>query len=136
MARKSTKKAASSAVSLPSRFEPAAMDKRLPGRSSFAVARAQAEAARRVRGLLDGVTIERPAARKVRGDTAPDVVRAVSVSKPPHVKAARVAARPDEKQDLRVEKIKPQVCKERPDSSRGNGSGRAFVPWCSRGKRK
>lgn len=111
-------------------------DARLPGRSSFGVARAQRLLADT---LVDTVPKYEPVKvrRKIVAQEAAVVQPAPVPRKSVQVGRKAIQAVSDApRREVSLEGARAPVCKHRPATSRGSGAGRAFVPWCSRGKRK
>lgn len=96
-------------------------------RSTFRVARAVRRVARELPELHLGVD-----ARLAARDRRPLDVPAVPLAPPPVASRPSRPVRDDPRPERGLTLERPQVCKDRPAARRGGGSGRSFVPWCSR----
>lgn len=100
-------------------------------RGKFAVARAKTALAEALPDLI--FTKTRPgreplAPAKPRVSTPPLTVSATSPNSSPRKPAAPSM---DARKPLTMDKPQP-TCKARPKTSKGDGSSRAFIPWCNK----
>lgn len=94
-----------------------------PGRSTFSVSKALDK----IRDTLPDTVYQ---GRKPRLSTLSDA----SVPRSPAHQSARAKAPlvPDRHRDQPLDMKPLRECKKRPDTNRGNGGSRPFVPWCDR----
>lgn len=113
-------------------FDAAGKTKQNIGGGVFSAARARDQLIRDL-GPVVYSKPDRPVKASQRAGAKADQERAsVSLRPAPDRPKKRQDDLRPEKSAVDLRRDKDGTCKARPDSSRGSGSGRKFVPWCTR----